>query len=56
LLETTGERVKIKEQFKDQYKSLATPPYNALNRFVDSLEATLDKNDQFYFFPAYDED
>jgi hypothetical protein len=53
LLETIGERVKIKEQLKDQYKSLATPPYNALNRFVDSLEATLDKNEQFHLFPFF---
>jgi GTP-binding protein EngB required for normal cell division len=47
-----GERVKLKESQQDNYPNLTE---NALNRFVDSCQATLDKDNTFRLFPVYED-
>lgn len=46
-------QVKLKPSQRVNYRNVSE---NALNRFVNSLEATLDNNSFFHLFPAYDND
>ncbi|WP_147410487.1 Ulp1 family isopeptidase [endosymbiont GvMRE of Glomus versiforme] len=50
IIQGEGERVKLKVEQQVNYSNLSE---NALNRFIDSLEATLDKDNSFYLFPTY---
>jgi hypothetical protein len=45
-------RVKLKPKQQNNYSNLSE---NALNRFVNSLEATLDNDISFHLFPVYND-
>ncbi|KLL02085.1 MAG: hypothetical protein MRERC_4c021 [Mycoplasmataceae bacterium RC_NB112A] len=52
IIENDSLQVKLKLSQRTNYRKVSE---NALNRFVNSLEATLDNNSFFHLFPDYDD-
>lgn len=52
IVEQDGLKIRLRYNQKVNYPNLTE---NALNRFVDSLEATLDSSSFFHLFPTYDD-
>lgn len=50
-MENDNLRIKLKSSQQINYPNVSE---NALNRFVNSLEATLDNDNFFHLFPVYD--
>ena len=51
IIEINDLRIKLKSSQQVNYPNVSE---NALNRFINSLEATLDNDNFFHLFPAYD--